>query len=139
MALERTFSMLKPDAVKEQHIGDIYQKIESTGLKIVAAKMLKLTEGQASGFYAEHHGKPFYGPLIDFMTQGPIMVQVLEGDNAIEMYRKLMGATDPSQAEEGTLRAMYGSGMPSNATHGSDSAESASREIAFFFSDDEIC
>ncbi|MFM2485012.1 nucleoside-diphosphate kinase [Celerinatantimonas yamalensis] len=139
MALERTFSMLKPDAVKAAHIGDIYQQIEATGLKIVAVKMLQLSREQAEGFYAEHHGKSFYEPLIAFMTEGPIMVQVLEGEHAIETYRNLMGATDPSQAAPNTLRANYGSGMPANATHGSDSPESASREIAFFFSDDEIC
>ncbi|CAG9296093.1 nucleoside-diphosphate kinase [Celerinatantimonas diazotrophica] len=138
MVRERTFSIIKPDAVKQAHIGAIYHQIESAGLRIVAAKMLHLSKAQAEGFYGEHEGKPFYDALIEFMTQGPIMVQVLEGENAIEVYRNLMGATDPSQAEAGTLRANYGSGMPANATHGSDSAEAVSREIAFFFSDDEI-
>ncbi|MFM2482574.1 nucleoside-diphosphate kinase [Celerinatantimonas sp. YJH-8] len=138
MALERTLSIVKPDAVKAKHIGDIYQQLEASNLKIVAAKMLHLTKAQAEGFYAEHEGKPFFEGLVDFMMSGPIMVQVLEGENAIKAYRQLMGATDPSQAADGTLRARFGSSVGSNATHGSDSPESASREIAYFFSDDEV-
>jgi nucleoside-diphosphate kinase len=138
MALERTFSMIKPDAVANNCIGAIYQQLESAGLTIVAAKLLQLNLEQAEGFYAEHKGKPFYEGLIAFMTQGPIMIQVLEGENAIHHYRELMGATDPSEATAGTIRAAYGSQMPANACHGSDSPESASREIAYFFTDDEI-
>lgn len=139
MALERTFSIIKPDAVAANWIGAIYQRIESTGLSIIAAKMLQLTPEQAAGFYAEHQGKPFYDGLITFMTCGPIMVQVLEGEDAISRYRELMGATNTSEALAGTLRSDYGSTMPANACHGSDSPESASREIAYFFTDDELC
>ncbi|KKD01537.1 MULTISPECIES: nucleoside-diphosphate kinase [Photobacterium] len=139
MTIERTFSIVKPDAVGRNQIGAIYHRLESAGLTIVAAKMLRLTEQQAQGFYAEHEGKPFYAPLIEFMTSGPVMVQVLEGDNAITRYRELMGKTNPEEAACGTLRADYAESTRLNAVHGSDSPESAAREIAYFFSDDEIC
>ncbi|MDW6003200.1 nucleoside-diphosphate kinase [Vibrio mangrovi] len=139
MALERTFSIVKPDAVERNLIGEIYHRIEKAGLQIVAAKMVHLTEEQASGFYAEHEGKPFFESLKEFMTSGPIMVQVLEGENAIVRYRELMGKTNPEEAACGTLRADYAISMRLNSVHGSDSPESAAREIAFFFPDSEIC
>jgi nucleoside-diphosphate kinase len=139
MALERTFSIIKPDAVERNLIGEIYHRIEKAGLSIIAAKMVHLSEEQAAGFYAEHEGKPFYEPLIEFMTSGPIMVQVLEGESAITRYRELMGKTNPEEAACGTLRADYALSMRHNSVHGSDSPESASREIAYFFPDSEIC
>lgn len=139
MALERTFSIIKPDAVERNLIGAIYQRMEKAGLSIVAAKMVHLTAEQASGFYAEHEGKPFFEPLKEFMTSGPIMVQVLEGENAIARYRELMGKTNPEEAACGTLRADYALSMRHNSVHGSDSPESAAREIEFFFPQSEIC
>ncbi|RKF15530.1 nucleoside-diphosphate kinase [Alginatibacterium sediminis] len=139
MTLERTFSILKPDAVAANAIGQIYTRLEQSQLKIVASKMLHLSPEQAAGFYAEHEGKSFYERLVSFMCSGPIMVQVLEGENAVTRYREIMGATDPEQAAAGTLRYDYGSIMPANAAHGSDSTESAAREIAYFFTNDELC
>ncbi len=139
MALERTFSIVKPDAVKRNLIGEIYNRIEKAGLKIVAAKMLHLTDEQASGFYAEHEGKPFFPRLKQFMTSGPIMVQVLEGENAIERYRELMGTTNPETAACGTIRFDYALSMQCNSVHGSDSPVSAAREIEYFFPESEIC
>ncbi|MBA5763304.1 nucleoside-diphosphate kinase [Vibrio sp. 404] len=139
MALERTFSIVKPDAVKRNLIGEIYNRIEKAGLSIVAAKMVHLTEEQASGFYAEHEGKEFFPALKEFMTSGPIMVQVLEGEDAITRYRELMGKTNPEQAACGTIRADYALSMRYNSVHGSDSPASAEREIAFFFPESEIC
>lgn len=139
MALERTFSIVKPDAVERNLIGEIYNRIEKAGLRIIAAKMVHLTEEQASGFYAEHEGKEFFLPLKEFMTSGPIMVQVLEGENAIARYRELMGKTNPEEAAAGTLRADYALSMRHNSVHGSDSPESAAREIEFFFPESEIC
>lgn len=138
MALERTFSIIKPDAVKRDLIGAIYHRIEKAGLKIIAAKMLTLTEEQAAGFYAEHEGKPFFDELKAFMTSGPIMVQVLEGEDAIYRYRELMGKTNPEEAACGTLRADYALSMRHNSVHGSDSPTSAAREIEFFFPNSEI-
>ena len=138
MALERTFSIIKPDAVERNLIGEIYNRIEKAGLRIIAAKMVHLTEDQASGFYAEHEGKEFFPPLKEFMTSGPIMVQVLEGENAIARYRELMGKTNPEDAACGTLRADYALSMRHNSVHGSDSPESAAREIEFFFRDSEV-
>ncbi len=139
MALERTFSIVKPDAVKRDLIGEIYHRIEKAGLKIVAAKMLHLTKEQAAGFYAEHEGKPFFFFLQAFMISGPIMVQVLEGEDAITNYRELMGKTNPEEAATGTIRADYALSMRYNSVHGSDSPESAAREIEFFFPQSEIC
>ncbi|MDC0609125.1 nucleoside-diphosphate kinase [Vibrio sp.] len=139
MARERTFSIIKPDAVERNLIGEIYHRMEKAGLQIVAAKMVHLTQEQAAGFYAEHEGKPFYEPLVEFMTSAPIMVQVLEGENAITRYRELMGKTNPEEAACGTLRADYAKSMKYNSVHGSDSPESAAREIAFFFPESEIC
>ncbi|MDW2114680.1 nucleoside-diphosphate kinase [Vibrio sp. 1731] len=138
MALERTFSIIKPDAVERNLIGEIYNRIEKAGLRIIAAKMVHLTEDQASGFYAEHEGKEFFPPLKEFMTSGPIMVQVLEGENAIARYRELMGKTNPEDAACGTLRADYALSMRHNSVHGSDSPESADREIEFFFPESEV-
>ncbi|HHX8289342.1 TPA: nucleoside-diphosphate kinase [Vibrio diabolicus] len=138
MALERTFSIIKPDAVERNLIGEIYNRIEKAGLRIVAAKMVHLTEDQVSGFYAEHEGKEFFPPLKEFMASGPIMVQVLEGENAIARYRELMGKTNPEEAACGTLRADYALSMRHNSVHGSDSPESAAREIEFFFPESEV-
>ncbi|EJL6720109.1 nucleoside-diphosphate kinase [Vibrio alginolyticus] len=138
MALERTFSIIKPDAVERNLIGEIYNRIEKAGLRIIAAKMVHLTEDKASGFYAEHEGKEFFPPLKEFMTSGPIMVQVLEGENAIARYRELMGKTNPEDAACGTLRADYALSMRHNSVHGSDSPESAAREIEFFFPESEV-
>ncbi len=142
MAIERTLSIIKPDAVAANHIGDIIAAIEEAGLRIIAAKMLCLSRRQAEEFYAEHRGKPFFDSLIDFMTSGPVVVQVLEGEDAIARYRALMGATDPRKAEPGTLRYRFArdsENMAANAVHGSDSPASAEREIGFFFSEEEIC
>lgn len=139
MALERTFSIVKPDAVKRDLIGEIYHRIEKAGLKIIAAKMVHLTKEQAAGFYAEHEAKPFFEDLQAFMTSGPVMVQVLEGENAIENYRELMGKTNPEEAATGTIRADYALSMRYNSVHGSDSPASAAREIEFFFPQSEIC
>ncbi|MDN3614211.1 MAG: nucleoside-diphosphate kinase [Vibrio gallaecicus] len=139
MALERTFSIVKPDAVKRNLVGEIYHRIEKAGLQIIAAKMVQLTEEQASGFYAEHEGKEFFPALKEFMTSGPIMVQVLEGEDAICRYRELMGKTNPEEAACGTIRADYAISMRYNSVHGSDSPESAAREIEFFFPESEIC
>lgn len=139
MALERTFSIVKPDAVERNLIGEIYQRIEKAGLQIIAAKMVHLTQEQASGFYAEHEGKVFFDGLIEFMTSGPIMVQVLEGEDAIASYRELMGKTNPDEAACGTLRNDYAVNMRFNSVHGSDSPTSAAREIEFFFPQSELC
>ncbi|MDZ7782289.1 MAG: nucleoside-diphosphate kinase [Halioglobus sp.] len=139
MAVERTLSIIKPDAVGKNLIGQIYSRFESKGLRVVAAKMLRLSEDVAGGFYAEHAERPFYPALIEFMTSGPVMVQVLEGENAIANNRELMGATNPQEAAAGTIRADFASSIDANAVHGSDSPESAIREIAYFFSRSEIC
>ena len=139
MAVERTLSIIKPDAVGKDIIGKIYSRFETNGLRIVAAKMLRLSDTDAGGFYAEHEGRPFYPALIEFMTSGPVVVQVLEGENAIAKNRELMGATNPAEAEEGTIRADFASSIDANAVHGSDSPESAVREIAYFFAASEIC
>ena len=139
MALERTFSIVKPDAVKRNLIGEIYNRFEKAGLSIIAAKMVHLNDEQASGFYAEHEGKEFFNDLKAFMTSGPVMVQVLEGEEAITRYRELMGKTNPEEAACGTIRADYALSMRHNSVHGSDSPESAAREIAFFFPESEIC
>ena len=139
MAIERTFSIIKPDAVSKSLIGEVYRRFEKAGLQIVAAKMVRLTRRQAEAFYAVHKDRSFFNNLIDFMTSGPIMVQVLEGGNAIALNRKLMGATNPSDAELGTIRADYATNVTLNAVHGSDGPDTAKEEIAFFFSEDEIC
>ncbi len=139
MAIERTFSIIKPDAVAKNHIGAIYNRFESAGLKIITSKMLHLTKEQAEGFYAEHKERPFFGALVSFMTSGPIMVQVLEGENAVLANREIMGATNPAEAARGTLRADYAVSIDENAVHGSDALASAEREIAYFFAADELC
>lgn len=139
MAIERTLSIIKPDAVAKNVIGKIYNRFEEAGLKIVAAKMLQLSDEKAGGFYAEHKERPFYGDLVGFMTSGPVMVQVLEGDNAVAVNRELMGATNPKEAAAGTIRADFAESIDANAVHGSDSATSAAREVAYFFAEDEIC
>jgi nucleoside-diphosphate kinase len=139
MGVERTFSIVKPDAVAKNVIGEIYSRFEKAGLNIIASKMLHLSREKAGGFYAEHEGRPFYNDLVDFMTSGPVMVQVLEGENAVALNRDLMGATNPKEADAGTIRADFANSIDANAVHGSDSAESAAREIAYFFADEEIC
>ncbi|ABM18215.1 MULTISPECIES: nucleoside-diphosphate kinase [Marinobacter] len=139
MANERTLSIIKPDAVAKNVIGEIYSRFEKADLKIVAAKMMHLTQEQAEGFYAEHKERPFFNDLVAFMTSGPVVVQVLEGEGAILKNRELMGATNPKEAEAGTIRADFASSIDANAVHGSDSAASAEREVAYFFNDNEIC
>ncbi|MGD2056046.1 MAG: nucleoside-diphosphate kinase [Gammaproteobacteria bacterium] len=139
MAIERTFSIIKPDAVAKNIIGEIYSRFEKGGLRIIAAKMLHLTREQAEGFYAVHRERPFYRDLVEFMTSGPVMVQVLEGENAILKNRELMGATNPQDAEPGTIRADFAETVDENAVHGSDGAETAVVEIEFFFGADDLC
>ncbi len=139
MTIQRTFSIIKPDAVAKNVIGQIYNRFETAGLKIVASKMVHLSQEKAEGFYAEHSERPFFGALVEFMTSGPVMVQVLEGENAVAKNREIMGATNPAEALAGTLRADYAESIDENACHGSDALESAAREIAYFFADSEIC
>lgn len=139
MAVEQTLSIIKPDAVARNVIGEIYSRFEQAGLRIIAARMLRLSRDQAEGFYAEHKGRPFFPALIDFMTSGPVVVQVLEGDNAVLRNRELMGATNPRDAAPGTIRADFAESIDANAVHGSDSAASAAREIAYFFASSELC
>jgi len=138
MALEHTLSIVKPDAVARNLIGEIYSRFERGGLRIVAAKMLRLDETQVAGFYAEHKGKPFYAALCAYMTSGPVMVQVLEGEDAIAVNRRLMGATNPAEAAPGTIRADFAESLDANSVHGSDAPASARREIACFFEPSEI-
>lgn len=139
MAIERTFSIIKPDAVAKNVIGEIYSRFEKGGLKIIAAKMLHLTKEQAGEFYAVHKERPFYKDLVEFMTSGPVMVQVLEGENAVARNRELMGATNPADAAPGTIRADFAKTVDENAVHGSDGPDTAKAEIAFFFKDNELC
>lgn len=139
MAVEKTFSIIKPDAVAKNVIGQILARFEAAGLQVVASRMEHLTEEKAQGFYAEHDGKGFFKDLVAFMTSGPVVVQVLEGENAILANRELMGATNPQEAAAGTIRADFAQSIDANAVHGSDSPESAAREIAYFFSADQIC
>ena len=139
MAIERTLSIIKPDAVSKNVIGQIYSRFEKAGLKVVAAKMMHLSEEKAGGFYAEHKERPFYADLVGFMTSGPVMIQVLEGENAVITNRDLMGATNPKEAVSGTIRADFAESIDANAVHGSDSPASAVREISYFFDDGEIC
>ncbi|MBL4567751.1 MAG: nucleoside-diphosphate kinase [Porticoccus sp.] len=139
MAIERTLSIIKPDAVAKNVIGKIYDRFEEAGLKIVASKMQQLSEEKAGGFYAEHKERPFYGDLVGFMTSGPVIIQVLEGEDAIAKNRDLMGATNPKEADAGTIRADFAESIDANAVHGSDSPASAEREVAYFFNDDEVC
>ena len=138
MAVERTLSIIKPDAVAKNVIGEIYSRFEKNGLKIIAARMRQLARAEAEAFYGVHRQRPFFKDLVDFMVSGPIMVQVLEGDNAIAKNRELMGATDPKKADKGTIRADFADSIDANAVHGSDSAQTAAVEVAFFFPELEI-
>ena len=137
--MERTLSIIKPDAVAKNVIGEIYSRFEGAGFKIVAAKMLHLDEIMAGGFYAVHQDRPFFKDLITFMTSGPVIVQVLEGENAVAKHREIMGATNPQEAASGTIRADFAKSLDENAVHGSDSVENAAIEIAFFFGEDGVC
>lgn len=139
MAVERTLSIIKPDAVAANNIGKIYDRFETAGLKIVASRMMHLTTEQAQAFYAVHKERPFYGELVDFMTSGPVIVQVLEGEGAIAKNREVMGATNPADADAGTIRADFATSVEENAVHGSDAPETAAEEIKFFFADDQVC
>lgn len=139
MAVERTISIIKPDAVAKNVIGDIYSRFEKGGLKIVASKMKHLSKEEAEGFYAVHKERPFFNDLVAFMISGPVMIQVLEGEDAIAKNRELMGATNPADAAAGTIRADFAESIDENAVHGSDAPETAALEIAYFFSEDELC
>jgi nucleoside-diphosphate kinase len=139
MAIERTLSIIKPDAVAKNIIGEIYSRFEKNGLRIIAARMIQLGKEQAEGFYAVHRERPFYTDLVEFMTSGPVIVQVLEGENAINKNRELMGATNPSEAAPGTIRADFATTVEENAVHGSDGPDTAKQEIAFFFGDGGLC
>ena len=139
MAVERTLSIIKPDAVGKNHIGDIYNRFEAAGLKIIAARMKHMTPGEAEGFYAVHKDRPFFKDLVRFMTTGPVMVSVLEGNNAVSKHRDIMGATDPKIAAKGTIRADFARSIDENAVHGSDSLENARTEINYFFRTTELC
>lgn len=139
MAIERTISIIKPDAVAKDVIGQIYTRFENNGLRIVAAKMKHLSTKEAQDFYAVHKERPFFADLVSFMTSGPVMIQVLEGENAVAKNRELMGATNPKEAAAGTIRADFAESIDANAVHGSDSLDNAAKEIAYFFSESEIC
>ncbi|MFT5420629.1 MAG: nucleoside-diphosphate kinase [Candidatus Endobugula sp.] len=139
MTVERTLSIIKPDAVAKNVIGEIVARFEQAGLTLIAAKMVHLSQEQAEGFYAEHKERPFFTALVEFMTSGPVVVQALEGEGAVLKNRDLMGATNPQEAEAGTIRSDFAQSIDANAVHGSDSTESATREIAYFFTDNEIC
>lgn len=139
MAVERALSIIKPDAVAKNVIGKIYSRFEDAGLQVIASKMVNLSDELAGGFYAEHAERPFYKDLVGFMTSGPVMIQVLEGEGAILKHRDLMGATNPKEAAAGTIRADFAESIDANAVHGSDSAESAAREISYFFAAEELC
>ena len=138
MAQERTLSIIKPDAVSNNEVGDIVSRFENAGLKVIAMRMERLSQERAKGFYAEHDGKPFFKDLVSFMTSGPVVLQVLEGENAIVRNRELMGSTNPQEAEQGTIRADFAKSIDANAVHGSDSPASAIREIEFFFSEEQV-
>ena len=139
MAIERTLSIIKPDAVAKDVIGKIYSRFEEAGLRIVAARMKHLSQEEAEGFYAVHRERPFFNDLVSFMISGPVMIQVLEGDDAVARHRAIMGATNPANAEPGTIRADFASSVEENAVHGSDAAETAKVEIEYFFAADDIC
>lgn len=139
MAIERTLSIIKPDGVAKNIIGEVYSRFEKGGLRLVAARMLHLTREQAEAFYAVHRERPFFGDLVKFMTSGPVMVQVLEGENAIARHREIMGATNPKEADAGTIRADFAESIDENVVHGSDGPDTAEQEIAFFFEENEIC
>jgi len=139
MVIERTLSIIKPDAVEKNVIGEIYSRFESNGLKIIAARLVRLSRADAEGFYDVHRDRPFFNELVEFMISGPAMVQVLEGEGAIKKNRELMGATDPKKAEKGTIRADYAESIQANAVHGSDAPETAAVEIAYYFPEMSIC
>jgi nucleoside-diphosphate kinase len=139
MTLERTLSIVKPDAVAKNIIGKIYDRFETAGLRIVACRMIKLSLEQAEAFYAVHRQRPFYGELVEYMTSGPVVVQVLEGEDAIQTNRRVMGATNPEEAEPGTIRADFADSVQANAVHGSDGPETARSEIDFFFNEGDVC
>jgi nucleoside-diphosphate kinase len=139
MAIERTLSIVKPDGVQKNVIGDVYSRFEKAGLRIVAARMLRLSRAEAEGFYAVHRERPFFRDLVEYMVSGPVMVQVLEGEAAVAKNREIMGATDPKKADRGTIRADLASSIEQNVVHGSDSAENAAREIAYFFAATDLC
>jgi nucleoside-diphosphate kinase len=139
MALERTLSIVKPDGVQKNLIGEVYRRFEQAGLKIVAARMMQLTQVQAEGFYAVHRERPFFKDLVKYMSSGPVIVQVLEGENAVAKNRELMGATDPKKADKGTIRADLAASIEENVVHGSDSADNAKVEIAYFFAAADLC
>ncbi len=139
MVIERTFSIIKPDGVQKNLIGEVYRRFEQAGLRIVAARMLHLTREQAEGFYAVHRERPFFNDLVSYMISGPVMIQVLEGDNAIQKNREIMGATNPAEADPGTIRKDFAESIEENVVHGSDGPDTAALEIAFFFEDEQIC
>lgn len=139
MALERTLSIIKPDGVEKNLIGEVYRRFEGAGLKVIAAKMLHLSQAQAQGFYAVHAERPFYNDLVAYMMSGPVMVQVLEGEDAIAKHREIMGATNPKDADPGTIRADFAASIEENVVHGSDGPDTARHEIGFFFAEAEIC
>lgn len=139
MTIERTLSIIKPDGVQKNLIGEIYRRFEQAGLRIVAARMLHLSRAQAEAFYAVHRERPFYRDLVDYMTTGPVIAQVLEGENAIESHRRIMGATDPKKADQGTIRRDFAASIEENVVHGSDGPDTARQEIAFFFAQADIC
>lgn len=139
MSVERTLSIVKPDGVRKNVIGDVYRRFEKAGLRIVAARMTRLSQTQAEGFYAVHRERPFFRDLVSYMTSGPVIVQVLEGENAVAKHREIMGATDPKKAAPGTIRADLAESIEQNVVHGSDSLDNAAREVAYFFAENEIC
>ncbi len=139
MAIERTLSIIKPDGVQKNHIGEVYRRFEQAGLKIIAARMLHLTQAQAEAFYVVHRERPFYKDLVRYMTTGPVIAQVLEGENAVETHRKIMGATDPKKADPGTIRRDLAASIEENVVHGSDATDTARQEISFFFAEADIC
>lgn len=139
MALERTLSIVKPDGVQKNLIGEVYRRFEQAGLRIIAARMMHLTQAQAEGFYAVHRERPFFKDLVRYMSSGPVIVQVLEGEDAVAKNRELMGATDPKKADKGTIRADFAASIEENVVHGSDSIESAASEIAYFFATADLC
>ena len=139
MSVERTLSIVKPDGVRKNVIGDVYRRFEKAGLRIVAARMTRLSQTQAEGFYAVHRARPFFPDLVSYMTSGPVIVQVLEGENAVAKHREIMGATDPKKAAPGTIRADLAESIEQNVVHGSDSLDNAAREVAYFFAETEIC
>ena len=139
MPVERTLSIVKPDGVQKNVIGNVYHRFEQAGLRIVAARMARLSQAEAEGFYDVHRARPFFKDLVSYMTSGPVMIQVLEGDNAVQKHRDLMGATDPKKAAPGTIRADLASSIEQNVVHGSDSLENAAREIGYFFAETDLC